>query len=135
MGGANGDFSGHLAARCPQSKIQNLLYPLPRHLLRRFPAGHLDRDDEAPGGVPDARKEDPEHDGAQDARPPADGHGSMQVHNHEAKQTLFALNKWKAGGSAELGIGNHSGGNPDWTFAATASSYRTRRLRVLVHCK
>jgi len=66
---------------------------------------------------------------------PPDGHGCMQVHNHDAKQTLFAINKWKAGGKAEIGIGNNPKGNPDWTFTETASSYRTKRLRVLVRCK
>jgi len=66
---------------------------------------------------------------------PAEGHGSMQVHNHDAKQTLFALNNWKAGSHADLGIGNQPTGNPDWTFAGNAGSYQVKRLRVLVHCK
>ena len=35
---------------------------------------------------------------------PADGYGSMQVHNHDAKQTLFALNHWSEGSRADLGI-------------------------------
>jgi sialate O-acetylesterase len=65
----------------------------------------------------------------------AEGHGSMQVHNHAAKQTLFALNNWKAGSHADLGIGNQPTGNPDWTFASNAGSYKVKRLRVLVHCK
>jgi sialate O-acetylesterase len=66
---------------------------------------------------------------------PADGYGSMQVHNHDAKQTLFALNHWSEGSGADLGIGNQPTGNPDWTFAGNAGSYQTRRLRVLVRCK
>jgi sialate O-acetylesterase len=66
---------------------------------------------------------------------PADGYGSMQVHNHAAKQTLFAVNNWKAGNRADIGIGNQGTGNPDWTFAANAGSYKAKRLRVLVHCK
>jgi sialate O-acetylesterase len=66
---------------------------------------------------------------------PADGYGSMQVHNHDAKQTLFALNHWSEGSRADLGIGNQGTGNPDWTFAANAGSYQARRLRVLVRCK
>ncbi len=66
---------------------------------------------------------------------PADGYGSMQIHNHAAKQTLFALNHWKEGAKADLGIGNQSKGNPDWTFAANAGSYKSARLRVLVHLK
>ena len=28
---------------------------------------------------------------------PADGYGSMQVHNHDARQTLFAINHWSEG--------------------------------------
>jgi sialate O-acetylesterase len=70
-----------------------------------------------------------------EAAPPVDGYGSMQVHNHDAKQTLFALNHWKEGGRADLGIGNQATGNPDWTFAANAGTYSVKRLRVLVHCK
>jgi sialate O-acetylesterase len=66
---------------------------------------------------------------------PADGYGSMQVHNHEARQTLFALNHWSEGAKADLGIGNQPAGNPDWTFAANAGSYPAKRLRVLVRCK
>jgi sialate O-acetylesterase len=66
---------------------------------------------------------------------PVSGHGSMQVHNHDAKQTLFALNHWTAGSQADLGIGNQSTGQPDWTFAANAGSYQAKRLRVFVHLK
>jgi len=64
-----------------------------------------------------------------------DGYGSMQVHNHDAKQTLFALNHWSQGSGADLGIGNRATGNPDWTLAANAANWQTRRLRVLVRCK
>ncbi len=66
---------------------------------------------------------------------PADGYGSMQVHNHDARQTIFALNHWREGQRADLGIGNAPTGNPDWTFAANAGNYQAKRLRVLVHCK
>ncbi len=66
---------------------------------------------------------------------PLDGYGSMQVHNHDAKQTLFAVNHWPAGTRADLGIGNNLNGHPDWTFTGNAGSYKTKRLRVLVHCK
>ncbi len=66
---------------------------------------------------------------------PVNGHGSMQVHNHAAKQTIFALNNWRAGGQADLGIGNQPAKNPDWTFAANAASYQAKRLRVLVRCQ
>jgi len=63
---------------------------------------------------------------------PADGYGSMQIHNHDAKQTLFALNHWVDGERADVGIGNQPVNNPDWTFAANAGSYAIKRLRVLV---
>lgn len=63
-----------------------------------------------------------------------DGYGSMQVHNHVAKQTLFSINNWKEGPGGDLGIGNNPGGNPDWTFARNAGGYVTKRLRVFVHC-
>jgi sialate O-acetylesterase len=66
---------------------------------------------------------------------PEDGYGSMQVHNHEAKQTLFAVNHWSSGDKADLGIGNQLQGNPDWTFANNAGSYKSKRLRVLVRLK
>ena len=70
-----------------------------------------------------------------DPTDPVDGYGSMQVHNHEAKQTLFALNHWREGSRADVGIGNQPAGNPDWTFAANAGSYTVKRLRVLVRPK
>jgi sialate O-acetylesterase len=65
----------------------------------------------------------------------AEGYGSMQVHNHAAKQTLFAVNHWTEGSRADVGIGNQPTGNPDWTFAGNAGSYQAKRLRVLVRCK
>ena len=66
---------------------------------------------------------------------PVDGYGSMQIHNHNAKQTLFAVNHWRDGGRADLGIGNQPKDNPDWTFSANAGAYPAGRLRVLVRCK
>jgi sialate O-acetylesterase len=69
------------------------------------------------------------------ATDPVDGYGCMQIHNHAARQTLFALNHWREGNGADLGIGNQPTGNPDWTFAGNAGSYPVRRLRVLVRCK
>jgi sialate O-acetylesterase len=66
---------------------------------------------------------------------PVEGYGSMQIHNHEAKQTLFAINHWSEGNRADLGIGNQQTGNPDWTFAANAGSYQAKRLRVLVRVR
>jgi len=66
---------------------------------------------------------------------PEEGYGSMQIHNHDAKQTLFAINHWSEGNRADIGIGNQQTGNPDWTFAANAGSYQAKRLRVLVRIK
>ncbi|MEI8289659.1 MAG: platelet-activating factor acetylhydrolase IB subunit [Verrucomicrobiota bacterium] len=63
---------------------------------------------------------------------PTGDYGSMQVHNFEAKQTLFAFNHWAAGKGCDLGIGNAPTGNADWTFAKNGAAYETKRLRVLV---
>ncbi len=63
---------------------------------------------------------------------PANGYGSMQIHNPVNSQTLFAINNWKAGAAADIGIGNSKGQSRDWTFAKNASSYNIKRLRVLV---
>jgi sialate O-acetylesterase len=85
------------------------------------------------GNVPQASAQ--AYDFGDEPSEPADGYGSMQVHNHDAKQTLFALNHWREGARADVGIGNQSKGNPDWTFAANAGSFAAKRLRVLVHWK
>lgn len=66
---------------------------------------------------------------------PRDGYGSMQVHNVAAKQTIFALNQWKAGAGADLGFGNSEGKTLDWTFTSNAGSYVTKKLRVFVRLK
>jgi sialate O-acetylesterase len=70
-----------------------------------------------------------------DPAEPGDGYGSMQVHNHDAKQTLLAVNHWREGARADLGIGNQPKDNPDWTFAGNAGTYQSKRLRVLVRPK
>ncbi len=66
---------------------------------------------------------------------PADGYGCMQVHNHDARQTLFAINHWREGAKADVGIGNQPKDNPDWTFAGNAGNYRVMRLKVYVRCR
>lgn len=63
---------------------------------------------------------------------PVDGYGSMQVHNHANEHTLFAINHWRTGAGADIGIGNSSGQTRDWTFSGNAGSYGTKRLRVFV---
>ena len=64
--------------------------------------------------------------------PPEDGYGCMQVHNHQAKQTIFAINSWKSGAGANIGIGNSEGRTLDWTFVSNASQYSVKKLRILV---
>ncbi|MBP8800624.1 MAG: Ig-like domain-containing protein [Kiritimatiellae bacterium] len=68
-----------------------------------------------------------------DRRDPG-GHGSMQLHNSAAAQTLFAMNNWGVDGNTlALGIGNRPTSHPDWTFASNAGSDYTRRtMHVLV---
>lgn len=66
---------------------------------------------------------------------PENGYGSMQVHNHDARQTIFAINHWREGSHADVGIGNQPKGNPDWTFAGNAGNYQVMRLVVLVRCR
>lgn len=45
----------------------------------------------------------------------ADCYGSMQVHGEST--TIFAFNSWSHGNSDEMGFGDRSTGNTDWTFA------------------
>jgi len=66
-----------------------------------------------------------------DNQKPADGYGSMQVHNLSARQTVWALNHWVVGNKADLGIGPAANGG-DWTFAANGDRYVLKRLRVFV---
>lgn len=60
------------------------------------------------------------------------GHGSMQVHHWQMRQTAFALNHWGTAGALDVGIGNSSGKMPDWTFASNGRQYKTIRLTVMV---
>lgn len=66
---------------------------------------------------------------------PVDGYGCLQVHNSAAKQTLLAVNHWKQGETADIGIGNSTGRTRDWTFTGNAASYSKKRLRVFVRTK
>jgi sialate O-acetylesterase len=69
--------------------------------------------------------------------PPAEGYGSMQIHQIAAKETVFAINQWRGGPSADLGIGNSSSDprTRDWTFAGNARNFESARLRVFVRMK
>lgn len=60
------------------------------------------------------------------------GYGSMQVHNYAKKQTIFAFNAFDKGPKTEVGIGNSSGRNPDWTFTGSAGQYETGLFLILV---
>ena len=62
------------------------------------------------------------------------GHGSMQIHNYMAQETLFAMNNWGSDGNTiAVGIGNRPGtSNTDWTHAGNAGSYVRRKLHILV---
>jgi sialate O-acetylesterase len=84
-------------------------------------------------GVPNASNDTFDF-GDQPVDPP-DGYGSMQVHNHATRQTLFAINHWSEGAKADVGIGNQPKDNPDWTFAGNAGNYHVMRLCVLVRCR
>nr|WP_281398238.1 sialate O-acetylesterase [Ruficoccus amylovorans] len=66
-----------------------------------------------------------------------DGYGSMQVHLSDPVFTVFALNSWKNGNNADLGIGTNtaSGQHADWTFTKSASQYPYKQLKVLVRPK
>lgn len=66
---------------------------------------------------------------------PLNGYGSMQVHDPARKQTLFAINHWGAGDSADIGIGNSEGPHRDWTFKANAGSYSGKTLKIYVRSK
>jgi lysophospholipase L1-like esterase len=61
------------------------------------------------------------------------GHGSMQVHNFAAGQTLFSMVHFGRDGYIPgLGIGNQPTGDTDWTFAQNASTYSVKNVYVLV---
>ncbi|CAN5406625.1 9-O-acetylesterase [soil metagenome] len=63
---------------------------------------------------------------------PADGYGSMQIHNTGAKQTVLAINNWREGQNADIGIGNSKGKEKDWTFSGSGSRYSAKRLRIFL---
>lgn len=75
------------------------------------------------------------YDFGDETAPPVDGYGSMQIHNYAAGETLFAINNWQAADRADIGIGNSASESRDWTFAANAGTYATKRLRVYVRPK
>jgi len=64
------------------------------------------------------------------------GYGSMQIHDHGARRTIFAYNRWgsgNGGSNSDLGIGNSpTGTHTDWTFRSNANAYSVKNLQVLV---
>ena len=60
------------------------------------------------------------------------GYGTMQLHNRDVNQTVFAYNNWRAGNGCDLGFGNAPEGQPDWTFSGAGKNYREAELTVLV---
>ena len=61
----------------------------------------------------------------------------MQIHNPADNETVFAINHWKQGANADIGIGNSSldPRTTDWTFAGNAMGYNHKRLRIFVRRK
>jgi MSHA biogenesis protein MshQ len=63
-------------------------------------------------------------------------YGSMQVHNHGANQTLFALNRFSGRTNKDLGIGdNQASRHTDWTFAGNSGQYSVKNLNIYVSLK
>ncbi|MFM7055682.1 MAG: sialate O-acetylesterase [Planctomycetota bacterium] len=81
-------------------------------------------------GIPAAS--DTAYDGGDEMVEPRAGYGSMQIHNHATGQTVFAINNWRAGAAADLGIGNSPGDTRDWTFTGSSRGWASKRLRVFV---
>ena len=65
-----------------------------------------------------------------DNRDTGGNHGSFQIHNTAAKQTVIAYNN-HGSSNPSVGIGNRPTGAPDWTFADNASTYASVTLDVL----
>jgi cephalosporin-C deacetylase len=68
-------------------------------------------------------------------------YGSLQVHNFEQQQVVFAFNNFRAGKDCDLGIGSnssyeaHHGGsrtpNPDWTFSRSGNQVKSAELFIV----
>ena len=62
------------------------------------------------------------------------GYGSFQLHNYKQKQVVFALNNFRAG-HPDVGIGNNTKGELDYTFSGAARFYTEVEMLVLVKVK
>ena len=64
------------------------------------------------------------------------GYGSFQIHNPGSRQVVLAYNRWASTTTNDdVGIGNSTGTNQDYTFAANTAAYTARKLVVLVRPK
>ena len=60
------------------------------------------------------------------------GYGSMQIHNHQAQQSIICFNRFAAFGTCDVGIGNSSGKSRDWTQTGSAKRFAGGELKVLI---
>lgn len=62
------------------------------------------------------------------------GYSCMQIHNWQKKQCVIAFNKFGAGKSCDLGIGNCEipGKQPDWTFTSSGNEVSRAEFKVLI---
>ena len=66
--------------------------------------------------------------------PDSAGYGSMQIHDYDSGQTLFAYNAWGGSDIDDLGIGSNPNVDEgsDWTFASNAAEYTLKTMTILV---
>ena len=66
--------------------------------------------------------------------PDSPGYGSMQIHDYDSGQTLFAYNAWGGSDIDDLGIGSNPNVDEgsDWTFASNAAEYTLKTMTILV---
>jgi sialate O-acetylesterase len=56
----------------------------------------------------------------------------MQIHNYSKKQSVICFNKFGAGKSCDLGIGNSEGKTRDWTFSSSGRKVGRAEFKILV---
>ncbi|MCP4645194.1 MAG: sialate O-acetylesterase [bacterium] len=60
------------------------------------------------------------------------GYGCLQIHDPASRTTLLAFNNHRGGRSTDVGIGNCTGANPDWTFSKSAEQCKSGKFLVVV---
>ena len=60
------------------------------------------------------------------------GYSCMQIHNYSKKQSVICFNKFGAGKSCDLGIGNSEGKTRDWTFSSSGRKVGRAEFKILV---